>query len=605
MGQQPPLYRAGAPAPSGGPAARTQPWTHQHGGRVPVSRRALSNSAAPDLVSRRLGLTRELGWVQKALLLLPGQLPPTHRRGGSHTGNSGWDARQQRALRAMQSPPHWPPTPGALRPSPFPHPVLHGLHDLARGLLFPTYWALDRLLRCCAPDLRPRRLASLCATARTAAALLLLLTCLPLALPGLPLWLLLQVWRRPFCYQPPPHCWAPPAPWRPAAEPARSFGFLSVNVCLLPDGLARFNNLEHSQQRAEAVGAVLLSGLRSSRYGATGCSPPGPGAPGRVLISSLPAGLDFVCLQEVFDLRAARRLVNRLVPALGPVLYDVGTFGLQPGPHLKLLGSGLLLASRYPLLRAAFHTFRDARREDALVSKGLLSAQVAAHRPRLRPGRGGGPSCTSRRGWLGLAALLQAQLGFLDGHRVVGFLHCTHLHSPNEDGPVRSKQLTALLDWAEQFEAASGHGDEVVAFSVLLGDLNFDSFSPGDALEQQHQLFSRFRDPCRLGTRQEHPWALGTLLCTARLRHPVACSPELLLRALEQEEGRQHYLAGPPRGGPRPKPWRGRRLDYVTYRGAPGSPLSPVEEQVAFSTAFAGLTDHLAVGLQLRVSLHA
>ncbi|XP_037362306.1 sphingomyelin phosphodiesterase 5-like [Talpa occidentalis] len=461
------------------------------------------------------------------------------------------------------------PAPGALRASPFAHPLLHGLHGLARALLFPAYWALDRLLCCCAPYPRPSGLRWL----RGAGALLLLLPCLPLALPGLPLWLLLQAWRRPFCYQPPPHCWAAPAPWSAPAEPARSFGFLSANVCLLPDGLARFSNLPHSQRRAEALGALLLASLQAPRPGAPGCSAPGPGGPGGVLISTVPAGLDFVCLQEVFDLRAARRLVRRLVPALGPVLYDVGSFGLQPGPHLKLLGSGLLLASRYPLLRATFHAFPDARREDALVSKGLLSAQV--------------------------------QLGFLDGRRIVGFLHCTHLHAPSEDGPVRCKQLTLLLDWVEQFEAAGRPSDEAVAFSVLLGDLNFDNCSPGDAQEQQHPLFSRFRDPCRLGARQEQPWAWGTVLCASRLRHPEACSPELLRRALQREEGRRRYLAGPPRGAPRPRPWRGRRLDYAAFRGEPGGPLRPERPQVAFSTALAGLTDHLAVGLRLRVALRA
>ncbi|XP_058421121.1 sphingomyelin phosphodiesterase 5-like isoform X3 [Diceros bicornis minor] len=496
----------------------------------------------------------------------------------------------------MQSLPDWPPPAGALRPSPFPHPVLDALHGLACALLFPAYWALDQLLGYWAPAARPSGLRWLSAAAGAGASLLLLLLVgLPLALPGLLLWLLLQVWRRPFCYQPPPQCWAPPAPWRPPTEPARCFGFLSANLCLLPDGLARFSNLQHGQRRAEAVGAVLLAGLRPSRYGTTGCSPPGPGAPCGMLIAAVPAGLDFVCLQEVFDLRAARRLVSRLAPNLGPVLYNVGTFGLQPGPHLKLLGSGLLLASRYPLLRAAFWSFPHGRREDALASKGLLSAQV--------------------------------HLGILDGRRIVGFLHCTHLHAPSEDGPLRCKQLTLLLDWAEQFEAESRQGDDAVAFSVLLGDLNFDNCSPDHAQEQEHQLFSRFQDPCRLGKRREQPWALGTILNTSMLCHSVACSPEMLRRALEQEEGRHRYLAGPPRGGHRAKPWRGRRLDYITYRGVPGGPLNPVSaraqgtgpagavatpqpdshpqevEQVTFSTALAGLTDHLAVGLRLRVSM--
>lgn len=229
----------------------------------------------------------------------------------------------------------------------------------------------------------------------------------PLALPGLPLWLVPQVWRRPFCYRSPPLCWAPPALWRPPAEPRRCFVFLTANLCLLPDGQARFGNLPHSQRPAEAIGAALLGGARPALYRATDCSQPWPRALRGTLVASLPVGLDFVCLQEVFDLRRARRLVNRLAPNLGPLLYDVGTLGLQPGRHLKLLDSGLLLASRYPLLRATFRCFPHARGEDALASKGLPSAQVLAYPVQPARGRGFGreggeswsrPWCC-RRGW--------------------------------------------------------------------------------------------------------------------------------------------------------------------------------------------------------------
>ncbi|XP_058300616.1 uncharacterized protein LOC116813876 isoform X2 [Hylobates moloch] len=92
-------------------------------------------------------------------------------------------------------------------------------------------------------------------------------------------------------------------------------------LCLLPDGLPRFSNLPHSQRLAEAIGAALLAGARPALHGATDCSQPWPRAPRRALVASLPVGLDFVCLQEVFDLRAARRLMNRLGPNLGPLLY--------------------------------------------------------------------------------------------------------------------------------------------------------------------------------------------------------------------------------------------------------------------------------------------
>ncbi|XP_063118904.1 sphingomyelin phosphodiesterase 5 isoform X5 [Rattus norvegicus] len=446
--------------------------------------------------------------------------------------------------------PGWPQTPDPLRPSPFPNPVLQTLYSLSRMLLFPAYWSLDRLLGCWAPVSRSGSLRWLKVLAGSGAALLpLVVVGLPLALVGLVLWLPLQLCRRPFCYQPPPSCWVWPQPWRPPAERQRCFVFLTANLCLFPHGLAHFNNLSNSQQRADAVGAVLLDGLRSSQYGVTEPRQPLPKVPGGVLKATLPMGLDFVCLQEVFDLRAARRLVRILVPNLGPVLYDVGTFGLVAGPYIKVLGSGLLLASRYPLLRATFRCFPNARREDAMASKGLLS--------------------------------VQAQLGILDGRRIVGYLHCTHLQAPLEDGHIRCKQLTLLLEWVEEFEAESRQSDH--------------------AKEQGHKFFSCFKDPCRLGPCQEQPWALGTILNNSTLHQSIISSPEMLRRALEQEKGRRLYLAGPLHGNYSAQSWKGRRLDYITYRGVPGSRLSPEAEQVTFSTAFAGLTDHLAMGLKLQV----
>nr|XP_054102485.1 sphingomyelin phosphodiesterase 5-like [Callithrix jacchus] len=248
---------------------------------------------------------------------------------------------------------------------------------MARVLLFPAYCTVDQLLGCRAPSARPTSLRWLRRAAGGGAALLLLLVGLPLALPGLLLWLWLQVWRRPFCYLPLRCAGRRPHPGTRRLNPGTALPS-SQPICLLPDGLALFSNLPHSQRRAEAIGAALLAGLRPALYRATDCNQPWPRAPRGVLVASLPVGLDFVCLQEVFDLPAARRLVNCLAPNLGPVPYDVGTFNLQSGPHLKLLGSRLLLTSRYPLLCAAFRCFPHARGEDALASKGLLSAQVLA-----------------------------------------------------------------------------------------------------------------------------------------------------------------------------------------------------------------------------------
>lgn len=34
-------------------------------------------------------------------------------------------------------------------------------------------------------------------------------------------------------------------------------------------------------------------------------------------------------------------------------------------------------------------------------------------------------------------------------------------------------------------------------------------FFPEDKLEQQHALFTQYKDPCRLGPGEDKPWALG------------------------------------------------------------------------------------------------
>lgn len=37
------------------------------------------------------------------------------------------------------------------------------------------------------------------------------------------------------------------------------------------------------------------------------------------------------------------------------------------------------------------------------------------------------------------------------------------------------------------------------------------SLPADDKLEQQHSLFTRYKDPCRLGPGEEKPWAIGEL----------------------------------------------------------------------------------------------
>ncbi|XP_051466280.1 sphingomyelin phosphodiesterase 5-like [Apus apus] len=511
-------------------------------------------------------------------------------------------------LTPQPNPPEPPDPLSMLRESPFPSQVLVALDYLAQGLLAPSFWAVNSLLdlQQTTEERRQQRMrcSHCCSCARRALAGLVyvavLLLMLPLTVPGLLLWLPVQAARRPFAYQ---HTVgpAPAEPWD--LRQRRTFTILSANVCLLPSGLAKFSNLGRTSQRAAYLARHLApaspepagtrAGLvqpwhsQANCYGGTHSSwassatvevpveaaelVPEP----LVLSEHFPADADVICLQEVFDASAAAILCQRLGGSFPHIIHGVGGQGLQEG-CLKLLNSGLLLASRYQPLAAQYHGFPNGAREDALAAKGLLTVQVL--------------------------------LGLVRGRRVVGYISCTHLQAPAADGAIRDAQLTLVLQWLGQFRREQEQPGDVVAFDVFCGDLNFDNCSRGDKLNQRHQLFEEYWDPCRQGPGQDVPWAIGTLLNYKKIYEEPVSTPEKMKRTLSQPAGRQQFLAGPILSNGDPDPaatsaWQGRRVDYILYRPPPTAALLRTEV-AGFSviTQLATRSDHLPVSLRLHVA---
>ncbi|KAJ6661462.1 hypothetical protein lerEdw1_014371 [Lerista edwardsae] len=290
--------------------------------------------------------------------------------------------------------------------------------------------------------------------------------------------------------------------------------------------------------------------------------------------ASLPPSADFLCLQEVFDLCASTHLRRLLGPCYEHIIYDVGTYGLVGCSAPKLLNSGLFLASRYPVLAVQFHYYPNSKGEDAFSAKGLLCVQV--------------------------------KLGSSRGQRIVGYVNCTHLHAPEGDGQIRHDQLSLSLLWVQLFQDAHGQPGDIVAFDIYCGDLNFDNCSPDDHLEQTHEIFTLYKDPCRLGPRKDKPWAIGTLMNYLKIYDKPVSTPERMQRTLRHLEGRRTYLAAPILASGQPDlsaGWsEGRRIDYILYREHPGpAQLRTAVEKVSFVTQLATLSDHLPVGLQLLV----
>lgn len=566
-----------------------------------------------------------------------------------------------------------------LRKSAFPNCFVAALHAIGWALILPCFWFLDRFIA----TLKSTTLEK---TARREQEcylhplkvffgsvfffILFIVTC-PFALLGFFLWAPIQCCRRPFSY----HKEAKPSEEETSFQSTEktSFVFATANLCLLPDSLARFNNLGHTQRRAAAIGRRIVDGVhrpdiriivespsscdtlspsvsvltdvsssfheatdkpespagnntenhstpakstdaegsarcndteeplidlpttplnlnQNSSHGGTDEQP----APGlltqgycpedgvRWEVSSLfPTNLDIICLEEVFDKRAAQKLIDVLKPVFGHILYDVGVYACHPTctcSTFKFFNSGLFVASRFPVLQAQYHFFPNSLGEDALAAKGLLATKLLIGKNE-------------------------------NQHSVVGFFNCTHLHAPEGEGEVRCEQLNMVTKWIADFQAAHRLPDEDVVFDVLCGDLNFDNCSPDDILEQNHSIFEEYRDPCRAGPGKEKPWVIGTLLEQPTLYKEDVKSPESLQRTLGDEQLRKQYICSPipaagipleyPENG---QPWIGRRIDYILYNQNSTSKHYKTEiEEVQFISHLAGLTDHIPVSIRLCV----
>lgn len=444
--------------------------------------------------------------------------------------------------------------------SPFPNGFLSALHSFSWGLIFPCYWLGDRLVASFVPTTYEKRqraddpcyFHALCIIITTPIYLALLLISLPFALIGFLLWSPLQSARRPYIYsrlqdKSQGSGGTLLTEWKPTSN-GKSFCFGSANVCLLPDSLARFNNVFNTQARAKEIGrrirngacrpqikiyidsptntsisAASFSSLVSPQSGdsnnravnvsikrttsmeykgdnsgsnnseenreaksggeamegedGNSCivricgednghlSDPEADGPGGQVNSKLPkdrspeseveslkgqtpnhkkkegdsgsldsrtasreslvkaragdgpvdqstinskllykaslmkktsmrkkkntdesfdheisaffpANLDFLCLQEVFDKRAAEKLKEQLHHYFEYILYDVGVYSCHGCCTFKFVNSGLLFASRYPVMEAAYHCYPNGKGTDALASKGALFLKV-------------------------------------------------------------------------------------------------------------------------------------------------------------------------------------------------------------------------------------
>ncbi|XP_035678845.1 sphingomyelin phosphodiesterase 5-like [Branchiostoma floridae] len=270
--------------------------------------------------------------------------------------------------------------------------------------------------------------------------------------------------------------------------------------------------------------------------------------------SQFPEHLDFLCCQEVFDQDATRRLVAGLRQHFGHVIYDPGRWSWST--NLWAFHSGLLFASRYPVLSAEYRPFSSARKQDRWAAKGALMVKVFLGRTQ-------------------------------DGQDAVGYITTTHMQSYQGPFEILPRQLDELMTWTENFRRRTLGDDVIQVFDILCGDFNFDNMSPGEKTAREHPLMGKYVDVCKEAPGRDKPWTIGTELRQCTFWESSISTAEKLRASLRSRRAQARYLLDcdvtdanmdmvwsvpevPGEEAEVPAMAGRRRIDYVMYRSDEG-----------------------------------
>jgi hypothetical protein len=84
---------------------------------------------------------------------------------------------------------------------------------------------------------------------------------------------------------------------------------------------------------------------------------------------------DFVCLQEVWSIETSNKIRSIIGVKYKYVIYDVGLSTFRLNRHIGF-DSGLLFASKYPIMSADFKQFNTKAGTCVMTGKGLLMVKV-------------------------------------------------------------------------------------------------------------------------------------------------------------------------------------------------------------------------------------
>ncbi|XP_041376042.1 sphingomyelin phosphodiesterase 3-like isoform X2 [Gigantopelta aegis] len=394
------------------------------------------------------------------------------------------------------------------------------------------------------------------------------------------------------------------------------YTILTANLCLLPEFLARFNNLSRTASRATEIGQRIIvdqllhdqnhareaelpipltrllerhrlehkrvlnySANNSNKGVPAGMSPAISSITSSLLVSSTLAHftqLDFLCFQECWSTTLTQRLVRELQQLYPYIVHDIGAYDFDVNCYG--FNSGLMFASKYCIGDVDFKPFTGELTRGAFDSKGLLMVKI--------------------------------------NKQHVGYIFLTHLEAFEGKKKIREKQMTSIMSWMHDFKKSNKELHDVILFDFLCGDFNFDNMSPCDKSCQHHALFDKYEDVARERPGVDKAWSIGTKLRQLSLYEEAVSSPEVMQRTLQSPLKRPLYVvdatlvkgsygeirAQQPRldgrGKPLITPRSGkRRTNYILCRHN----IPVIVENYNFITRLATLTDHVPISMTIKV----
>lgn len=167
-----------------------------------------------------------------------------------------------------------------------------------------------------------------------------------------------------------------------------TYSCMTTNLCLLPESLCKFNNLDRPMQRATVLGNIIANGKKDSAVkekGATcrmrrngnnntwSSSTSNSSFDNSILTSVDPP--DFLFIQEgSWVLYFGEELGKQLHSVYPHIIYDVAKHSFRG--NFCFGTSGMMFACKYPIMDIEFKVFKDSCTQCVLASKGLLQVKV-------------------------------------------------------------------------------------------------------------------------------------------------------------------------------------------------------------------------------------